>query len=184
MARKRAKKGFGFSVVDFQNALIVVFVLMALSPPATPHKSSIELQPMTVELTWDMARNADVDLWVQTPDDLQPVGYRRTHGRHADLDHDDLGRTHTVDSRNLELTAVRSTPAGEYIINAILFNSYDNVYPVPVHLQVFYGDARTAVFDVHENLTFDTQERTLVRFTLGQHGAISNVNYLQRSLGG
>lgn len=181
---KKRRTSFGFAVVDLLASLCVVFIVLSLALDQTPQANPVVLGPMTIELTWDMGRDDDVDLWVQTPDDVSPVGYKNSHGRHADLDHDDLGRSHTIDSRNIEIIAVRSAPPGEFTINAVLYDNDDSVLPVPIHLQVFYKDAKEPIFDIRENLTFEKQEKTLLRFTLGKNGAISNVNYLQRILFG
>lgn len=179
--------GFTWAYIDFLTFLCVVFLAIAvLAAPPKRKKDDADTKAIdaTVTLTWDMAHDCDVDLWVQTPGDPQPVGYMRTHGMHADLIRDDLGRNMTPDSRNMEIVYVRKAPAGEYTINAVLYSNHDGKLPVPVHVVVMRPGDHTPLLDATGQLTVVRQEITLARFSLDKDGHLvpGSINHLQRLL--
>jgi hypothetical protein len=178
----RKRDGFGYSVVDMLSSLAATFLVLSLTiadSPAKPIPSGAPIGLIMVQLSWDLKDDADVDLWVKSPDD-QPVGFRRMHGTHFDLLRDDLGRSGDPDSRNLEIAATRQAPAGEYVINAFLYLDRDSRLPVHVKCQVrsMGGQELSAEGD----LTHGGDELTLMRFRVNASGNITYENNLAMPL--
>ena len=175
---RRPRQGFGYAVIDMLSALSAVFLVLAVTPsdsPAKPPSPGMPVGLVTVQLTWDLKDDADVDLWVKSPDDT-PVGFLRKNGRHFDLLRDDLGRSADADSRNLELAVARAAPAGEYVVNAMLYLDRDGQLPVHVKTEVRCMDGQE--LDAQGELTGDGDEITLLRFRVSPGGKISYENDL------
>ncbi len=182
-------RGFEWSYRDLLTALVVVYMAMAaLALIAATKASSAIAAPGNVmfQLTWDMRREADVDLWVHAPGD-QPVGYSHPAGRHCNLLRDDLGRPIDPESRNTELTVCRGTPNGEWIANAALYADRDGKLPLSATITAFIGNgsgtreiARRTVMLAHEG-----DEQTAFRFTLDNGKLVAgSVNHLPMLLWG
>jgi hypothetical protein len=182
-------RGFEWSYRDLLTALVVVYMAMAALALVAATKASSQVVPpgnVMFQLTWDMRREADADLWVKAPGD-QPVGYSHPAGRHCNLLRDDLGRPIDPESRNTELTVCRGTPDGEWVANAALYADRDHVLPVSAVITAFVGDAQ----GTHEiarrevMLTREGDEETAFRFTLS-HGRLvaGSVNHLPMVLWG
>jgi hypothetical protein len=174
----RKREGFGYSVVDMLSSLAATFLVLSLTvsdSPAKPVPSGAPIGLIMVQLTWDLKDDADVDLWVKSPDD-QPVGYRRMQGTHFDLLRDDLGRSGDPDSRNIEIAAARQAPAGEYVINAFLYLDRDGRLPVHVKSQVRCMDGQKLAAE--GELTHGGDEITLMRFRVNPNGIITYENNL------
>lgn len=179
---KRYRPQWGYSVVDLLASLCVVFLVLSLTvsdSPATPRPIGAPVGLMTVQLTWDLQSNSDVDLWVKSPGD-DPVGFMRMHGRDFDLIRDDLGRKMDSDSRNLEMAVARNVQPGEVVINAMMYSSYDERFPVHVKVEVRYGDRQVISGD--GVLTYGGQEITLMRLLVGPHGTVTYENNLSTHL--
>jgi len=136
---------------------------------------------LVVTLEWPLAYDDDIDLWTSAPGD-DPVGFSRSHGLHFDLVRDDLGLSGDPLSRNMEMQVSRDSPAGEYVINAVMYNSHDMHFPVPVHVIVNYGNYDTVLLQADALLTYNGQEATIIRFTLDKHGHVTDINTLPKQL--
>jgi hypothetical protein len=159
-------------------SLMVAFMAIAAlalsaKPPVDP-KATSALGQLDVTLQWDTGKDVDVDLWVEGPDGV-PVGYRHRTSDVFDLLHDHRGATVEGDFLNTEHASARHLPAGRYVVNAVLFNSYDHKFPVHVTANV----ERIRKDDTVEwrskaegDLVGNEQELTLIAFRLDDAGGL------------
>src|SRR5712672_4739085 len=127
--------------VSFRDMLfLLVFAYLVIGAIALAHvakndqeQSKGQAPPgnVIVEMFWDKAVDADVDLWVQAPGDV-PVGYSNKSGVIFNLVRDDLGRGGDPNSLNYEVAYGRGRWPGEYVVNAHLYRSADNKFPIPI----------------------------------------------------
>lgn len=167
--------GYTLASIDLLTALVVVFAAMAvLSLLAAEKQSKSGVHPgvLIVTMRWDMARNADVDLWVREPGGT--VGYSRTKDADCDLLRDDLGRALDPSSRNQEMVVCRRAPAGEWVVDTMLYRSYDRVFPVAVTVAVerLGDDGADTLIERHVSLAFDGDQITAARFSLDAHTSV------------
>ena len=98
--------------VSFRDMLfLLVFAYLVVGALALAHvakndedQSKGQTPPgnVIVEMFWDKAIDADVDLWVQAPGDV-PVGYSNKSGAVFNLVRDDLGKGGDPNSMNYEV---------------------------------------------------------------------------------
>jgi len=135
---------------------------------ATPPGSLI------VDIHWDDKIDADVDLWVQAPGDV-PVGYSNKSGIIFNLLRDDLGHSGDPVSMNYEIAYGRGLWPGEYTVNAHLYRSADNRFPVPVLAKVSVRGPDGEVNNILRSqiqLDYVGQETTIFRFQLDDKGRL------------
>src|SRR6202158_292716 len=118
--------------VSFRDMLfLLVFAYLVIGAIALAHvakndeeQSKGQAPPgnVIVEMFWDKAIDADVDLWVQAPGDVAG-GYSDKSGVVFNLVRDDLGRSGDPNSMNYEVSYGRGHWPGEYVVNAMLFRS-------------------------------------------------------------
>jgi hypothetical protein len=147
---------------------------------ATPPGSVI------VDIHWDDKIDADVDLWVEAPGDV-PVGYSNKAGMIFNLLRDDLGHSGDPVSMNYEIAYGRGIWPGEYTVNAHLYRSLDNRFPVPVAAKVSVRGADGEVVNLlHSDftLTYVGQETTVFRFKLDDKGHLEpgSLNRIHKDL--
>lgn len=154
----------------------VVMVLILINFVNAGAKTAEDIRPqgnVIVELFWDDALGADVDLWVQGPGDI-PVGYSNKGGVVFNLLRDDLGRTFDVSGKNYEISYSRGIPPGEYIVNAALYNAKGDRVPISARsvVSVKKSEAEPAhqVLSTNLKLHYTNQEVTVFRFRLGEDG--------------
>lgn len=168
----------GKIVAQIDALLALAVILLAdsmLVHSAKTAEASKSVQPgsVLIQLYWDPSADADIDLWVKAPD-TGPVGFsNKTLGSLA-LMRDDMGRGHTADSRNYELTVGSGLHAGEYICNAEFYSTWDNRMPVHVRLtaQVFGPHGPVDVGEATGALSAPGAEITLLRFRLDDKGDV------------
>jgi hypothetical protein len=168
--------------VSFRDMLfLLVFAYLVIGAVALAHiakkdddQSKGQTPPgnVIVEMFWDKDTDADVDLWVQGPGDV-PVGYSNKSGMIFNLVRDDLGKGGDPNSMNYEVSYGRGHWPGEYVVNAMLFRSRDNKYPVPLQIKVSLqnrqGEVRQALQSNIE-LRFEGEETTAFRFRIDEKG--------------
>ena len=167
----------------------VAMVIMLL-PHVVPKEKRTEDQKapgnVIVEMHWPSDIAADVDLWVQAPNEM-PVGFWNQGGQTFNLLRDDLGAEGDVTNENFEITYSRGIPAGEYIVNVHMYGPApaDRVVPVKVTVSV-----RKQFDEAHQILSTDLelrhrgQEETAFRFRLTDVGDLveGSVSTLRRPL--
>lgn len=156
--------------VAFIDALALMLLILVLLPTRPDIAASDESRTgtMVAEAHWPDGSHADVDLWVQSPDD-KPVGYSRLRGNYFSLFRDDLGTDYTSQWR-YEITAARGTIRdGEYVFNLHLFSDGAAEAPIPVDVVVWYKtprDGRLVLWRGVVMLRFTGEEVTAVRFRM------------------
>lgn len=121
--------------------------------------------------------NTDIDLWVDGPGELVPVGYSNKGGLLWNLLRDDLGTQPDATGINYEDAFTRGVVPGEYTVNAHCYRC--PVLPQLVHVEVSIntGDPGEktplkVLVTTSINLTQEGQERTAIRFYLNEDGTI------------
>jgi hypothetical protein len=182
--------------VSFRDMLfLLVFAYLVIGAVALAHvskhneeQSKGQAPPgnVIVEMFWDKAIDADVDLWVQAPGDV-PVGYSNKSGMIFNLVRDDLGKGGDPNSMNYEVSYGRGRWAGEYVVNAMLYRSRDEKYPVSAQIKVSQQNQQGEVRQVllsNVELTFEGQETTAFRFRLDEKGEFipDSMNRIRKNL--
>ena len=182
--------------VSFRDMLfLLVFAYLVIGAVALAHVAKTDeekskgLAPpgnVIVEMFWDKAVDADVDLWVQAPGDV-PVGYSNKSGVIFNLVRDDLGRSGDPNSMNYEVSYGRGHWPGEYVINAMLYRSRDRKFPVGVQAKVSAQNQQGQVRQILQSnveLKFEGQETTVFRFRLNEKGEFipGSMNRIHKSL--
>lgn len=191
--RRNAAAGFEWAYRDLLIALVVVFMAMAALALVAARKTSeagVRQGAIAIEMRWQRDRNADVDLWVKAPGDA-PVGFSHPGDAHCNLLRDDLGRELDPQSRNEEMVVCRGVPGaigGEWVVDAMLYRSYDHALPVRVRATVLSlgaGNVRTLLSRTVE-LVHEGEQRTIWRFRLNAKGRVvrGSVNNLPMALEG
>jgi hypothetical protein len=165
---------------------LVLLLLPHLNPRAKTADVVSSPGNVIVEARWPDDVDADVDLWVQAPDDV-PVGYSNQGGAVFNLLRDDLGRRGDLTGLNYESSYSRGVPAGEYTVNVHLYRNHGG-YPVPVTIAVSVkasaSDSARQILATKVDLTRDGEELTAFRFRLDDHGGLvsGSVNDLPKPL--
>jgi hypothetical protein len=182
--------------VSFRDMLfLLVFAYLVIGAIALAHvarndqeQSRGQTPPgnVIVEMSWDKAIDADVDLWVKGPGDV-PVGYSSKSGMIFNLVRDDLGMSGDPNSMNYEVSYGRGHWPGEYVVNAMLYRSRDHKYPVGARIKVSLQNQQGQVRQVLQSnvdLAFEGQETTAFRFHLDEKGELvaDSVNRIHKNL--
>jgi len=166
---------------DLLTTLMISFVAMCLMfIIATVSPATMSAGDLVVQITWtscdpEKTVDADVDLWVKAPGD-GPVGYSRRTGLTFDLLHDHRGFHVEGDYSNTEFAVARNLPSGKYIINAVIFTSWDNQYPVCLKTILSQapaaGKGNKEIFTHLSRLTAHNKEETIVVFYVDQNKSV------------
>jgi len=177
---KKHSVGFEWSYRDLLFTMMIAFMAMSVMALIISSKNveanSINQGNIIIELFWSRDTTADIDLWVQAPNE-KSVGYPRKSGITFNLLRDDLGKSIDPESRNQELVVGRSLKSGEYIVN---IHWYSGSTAIPVECTVIvslHRDGKTNVIIKEKTiLTKVGEETTIVRFSLDKEG-----NYFLKS---
>jgi hypothetical protein len=182
--------------VSFRDMLfLLVFAYLVIGALALAHVAKSDEQQskgqtppgnVIVELFWDKAIDADVDLWVQGPGDV-PVGYSNKSGVIFNLVRDDLGKSGDPNSMNYEVAYGRGHWPGEYVVNAMLYRSRDQKFPVATQIKVSLQDQQGHVRQALQSnieLAFEGRETTVFRFRLDEAGEFieGSMNRIHKNL--
>lgn len=167
--------------------MIVMLLLPHINPRAAEEQEARSPGNVIVELRWPDHIDADVDLWVEGPND-SPVGYSNKDGAVFNLLRDDLGRDSDLTDLNYEFSYSRGVPAGEYTVNVHLYRNSGHYYPIPVTVAVSVkgNDASSSqrLLNTKLDLLREGQETTVFRFQLNENGDLiaGSVHDLPRAL--
>ena len=167
---------------DFLAGVAMIFLVTAimmlfhLSDPKQKNKEGEITAPGTVMVEMFWKENADVDLWVKSPNDV-PVGYSRKQGKYFDLLRDDMGwPSDKVAGLHHENAFSRNAAPGEYIVNVHMYSDRGPPpleFPVEVEIAVQIvrnpGADKSALQKVIKTkiqLIHMGEEITVVRFQL------------------
>jgi hypothetical protein len=147
---------------------LVLLLLPHLNPRAKTEDATRSPGNVIVEARWPDQLNADVDLWVQAPEDV-PVGYSNKGGAVFNLLRDDLGHSGDLTGLNYEFSYSRGVPAGEYTVNVHLYRNHQPA-PIPVSIVVSVkgsvNESAKQLLAAKIVLARDGEELTVVRFRL------------------
>lgn len=173
-------------ILDLFLCLLVIFMVQAAPPPKSVANHD-DPAFVKIELRWDNAVDADVDLWAIAPGESQAVGYTNKQGLELSLQRDDLGHSATKDSQNYELIDAYGYYAGEWVVNAHLYRYRSGPMPVNVHLVVSRrhpGGNWEVIVDVKAPIVAQGDELTVARFQMDAKGDVvpGSVNNLPMAL--
>ncbi len=167
----------GLALMGF---LAVIVLLLPYINPRGKEAEATMSPPgnVIVEITWAPELNADVDLWIQAPNDL-PVGYSNKGAVFFNLLRDDLGHYMDPTMINHEVAYTRGIIPGEYVINVHAYRGdYDTPPPMKVRCIVSVkkdgeeGPLVAPVLGTTAQLDYVGQEITVFRFKLDEAGHI------------
>ena len=190
--------------VDFLFILLLAFISMfilalILINPVTK-KSEVERKAeFLITLEWDKESRDDVDIWVEDPLG-KVVSFRNKTVDVMHLDKDDLGQLNDtirfpdgstqVIHLNREVVTLRGWVAGEYTINAHMYNKRDRSHPsdansyghpTNVKVEMLRINPYKILFEEKFTLTHRGEEVTIRRVTLNKEGEIIATNKREKS---
>ncbi len=182
-----------FTVVLFKALQVVAFLffiaLLAMKPEPDPGKIEKKAE-FIITMTWPNQHPDDVDLYVQDPAGKLVWYNQRDQGLMV-LERDDRGDTNDfayVNSKKIplpireELVSIRGVMAGEYTVNIHLYHHIAHD-PVPVSVKIEKLNPSVQVVD-YKTIFLDhtDEEKTALRFTLGEDGSVVRTNEAAKSL--
>lgn len=185
-------RGMNVSFRDMLFLLVFAYLIIGAIALAHVRQQQEEVVGTTppgsviAEIHWDDKIDADVDLWVEGPGDV-PVGYSNKSGIIFNLLRDDLGHSGDPNSMNYEVAYGRGLWPGEYTVNAHLYRSVDQHFPVPLTTKISVHDkdgrTRSLLQSVIE-LDHVGEETTVFRFRLDDKGQLvaGSVNRIHKDL--
>ena len=190
--------------VDFLFILLLAFISMfilalILINPVTK-KSEVERKAeFLITLEWDKESRDDIDIWVEDPLG-KVVSFRNKTVDVMHLDKDDLGQINDtirfpdgstqVIHLNREVVTLRGWVAGEYTINAHMYNKRDRSHPsdansyghpTNVKVEMLRINPYKILFEERFTLTHRGEEVTIRRVTLDKEGEIIATNKREKS---
>ena len=170
---------------------LVIIMLPHINPPLKKDEAKSIDPPgnVIVEARWDDKVDADVDLWVQGPEDV-PVGYSNLSGQLFSLLRDDIGKRNDASDLNYENTYSRGIRPGEYIVSLHMYFNRANVWPIKAKVLVSMVKMRGTTRYTEQILVSDVkltrlgEEKTVFRFKLDKDGNLvkSSVNATEKLL--
>ena len=168
----------------------MVFIAFALiKPDAKTGIVDIKAE-FIITVNWPDNNPDDIDTYVEDPAG-NIVWYHSKENGLLHLDRDDRGvyrDTIVINGQriqnplNQETTTIRGIVAGEYVVNIYHYVA-NGVDPIPVSVKVEkVNPALEVVYYGTTQLDHRGQEETVVRFTMDENGAITNVNDRPKSL--
>lgn len=167
-------------------AFVICFVIAMLAfNPLTRKQGDIPAKAeYIVHVAWPDGNPNDIDTWVQDP--LGNVlWFRQRDAGLMHLDRDDRGSENNrllVNGREVvnpirqEIATLRGIVPGEYVVNAHYYESRDQL-PVDVEVTLIRVNPQADIlFNGTARVGRKGDERTLLRFTLSELGAVSDLN--------
>jgi hypothetical protein len=182
-----------FGVMLFKALQVLAFLffiaLLAIAPNATEGKVDPKAE-FLITASWPDNHPDDIDLFVQDPVGNM-VWYRRHEAGFMVLDRDNRGglndavlvRGQKVHSPiRQETVTIRGIIAGEYTVNLYHFTALTGK-PVPVQVKVEKLNPSLQVVDYDTmELERSGTERTALRFTVDDGGAVTEIDHREKSL--
>lgn len=162
------------NLLGVMSAVVVMFAALIVVEKA---KDAASEPPgnLIVHIVWPTG-DTDIDLWVDGPGEIVPVGYSNKGGKLWNLLRDDLGNYPDATGINYEDAFTRGVVPGDYTINAMCYHCSTVPQEVSAEVSVNTGEPGKSSLKVlvttKLKLTKQGQERTLIRFTLLADGTI------------
>ena len=175
------------TLLGFAFMFAIAFMLIS-----TPEKTGdIEsMAEVLITIRWADEHPDDVDALVEDPRGGLVWYHNRDSGL-MHLDRDDRGvfadqinvnGVKVNNPINQETVTVRATQSGEYVVNLLHYKSnYSAPLPVTVKVEKLNPSVSLVYYDTVE-LTGSGDEKTAVRFTLDENGAVTNTNQRPKQL--
>lgn len=182
-----------FTVVLFKALQVVAFLfflaLLAMKPPSAAGKVDSRAE-FLITMNWPDRHPDDVDLYVQDPAG-KLVWYNQRDSGLMVLERDDRGDTNDfafVESKKIplpireELVSIRGFVPGEYTVNVHLYHHIAQD-PVPVSVKIEKLNP-TVQLVYYQTMLLDhtDEEKTALRFTLGEDGTVLRTSEVEKSL--
>lgn len=134
-----------WAVIDVLGTSLGV-ALMSVHPISAKTDGVKPKAEFLIQAEWDVTRDVDVDLWVNTPSH-KPVFYGSRQVGCADLDRDSLGFSTSMvtladgsqirEKSNAETVSIRCIEPGRFDVAANLFSWHsDDAHPMPVRITI------------------------------------------------
>ncbi|TJW14372.1 MAG: hypothetical protein E5W82_10365 [Mesorhizobium sp.] len=156
---------------------MLVSLLVMVSVEKVKQKDDATEPPgnMIVHIVWPQG-DTDIDLWVDGPGELVPVGYSNKGGLLWNLLRDDLGAQPDATDINYEDAFTRGVVGGDYAINVHCYRCPQLPQEVKVVVEINTGEPGKSSMKPLVNTTLklvtNGQERTAIRFNLTDKGEI------------
>ena len=161
-----------------------VIAILAFNPAARRAGDIPAKAEYIISVSWPDNNPNDVDTWVRDPQG-NVLWFRQRDAGLMHLDRDDRGaknNTVIVNGKEIsnpirqEIATLRGLMPGEYVVNAHYYESGDQ-QPVDVSVAVVKVNPQAdIVFTGQVRLPAKGQERTLVRFNLGEDGYVTDLS--------
>lgn len=164
------------TIIGLLMLIAVAFLLISVKKQLEANKTSTPPGNMIVHIVWPPG-DTDVDLWVDGPGEIVPVGYSNKGGLLWNLLRDDLGTQPDATGINYEDAFTRGIIPGEYTINVHCYRCYQVPLEVKTQVEINTGDpGKSAIVSLGNwttKMVTNGQERTVVRFKLNEDGTIA-----------
>ena len=175
------------TLLGFAFMFAIAFMLISTPEKTGDIESKAEV---LITIRWADEHPDDVDALVEDPRGGLVWYHNRDSGL-MHLDRDDPGvfadqinvnGVKVQNPINQETVTVRATQPGEYVVNLLHYKSnYSVPLPVTVKVEKLNPNVSLVYYDTVE-LTGSGDEKTAVRFTLDENGAVTNTNQRPKQL--
>ena len=175
------------TLLGFAFRFAIAFMLISTPEKTGDIESKAEV---LITIRWADEHPDDVDALVEDPRGGLVWYHNRDSGL-MHLDRDDRGvfadqinvnGVKVQNPINQETVTVRATQPGEYVVNLLHYKSnYSAPLPVTVKVEKLNPSVSLVYYDTVE-LTGSGDEKTAVRFTLDENGAVTNTNQRPKQL--
>lgn len=175
------------ALLGFAFMFAIAFMLISTPEKTGDIESKAEV---LITIRWADEHPDDVDALVEDPRGGLVWYHNRDSGL-MHLDRDDRGvfadqinvnGVKVQNPINQETVTVRATQPGEYVVNLLHYKSnYSAPLPVTVKVEKLNPSVSLVYYDTVE-LTGSGDEKTAVRFTLDENGAVTNTNQRPKQL--
>jgi len=182
-----------FSVMLFKGMQVLAFLffiaLLAINPDAKAGKIDTKAE-FIISMNWPDNHPDDLDLYVEDPAG-NIVWFHQREAGFMVLERDDRGGTNDfvlVNNKKIvmplreETVSIRGILPGEYTINVNHYMATTGK-PVPVSVKVEkINPVLEVVYYDTVNMEKTGQEKTIVRFTVGPDGSVTDISHREKSL--
>ena len=182
-----------FSVMLFKALQVVAFLfflaLLAMAPKTSEGKVDSKAE-FIITMDWPDNHPDDLDLMVEDPGG-NIAWYRHKEAGFLTLDRDDRGGAHDtilINGKRVstpireEVTTIRGIAAGEYTVNVSHYLATTGK-PVPANVRVQkLNPVARVVYEGQVVVDHTGDEKTAVRFRLGDKGDVVDINHREKSL--
>lgn len=170
--------------------LLVLLVVTVVKKTPTADAGIPPKAEFVVELIWPDHSASDIDMWFRAPTG-ETINFIQKQSGPWSLDRDDLGQVNDKLLQpdgsyrtlfvNREMLTMRGVVAGTYTINLHVYSWRDDA-PIEATVRMTRLNPFKIVLERQVTLSLRGQEVTVASVTLNQSGAVTNLDYTQRTL--